>query len=148
VKHRSVDIFAVLVPILCACAAGLLLRAGYSRGAAMLGPFAPVAVAALFPLLTGLLIAAYLRGFALVFPLESGDHDMNSRAFTAWKHQTMMTHCASHLLGLYCPVFLQPVYYRIMGVRAASSAVISGHVEDPGYITVGDGTCQDRSEGA
>jgi acetyltransferase-like isoleucine patch superfamily enzyme len=92
----------------------------------------------MFFLLYGLITACYLNILQKTFPFRGGSYAMNHPQFALWKHHAVVGELGRLALGLFFPVFLQPVFYSLLGAKIGKNVAVGGVITDPMLTRIQD----------
>jgi len=63
---------------------------------------------------------------------------MNHTQFTLWKHHAVVGELGRLALRIFFPVFLRPIFYKLLGARIGGYVAIGGVITDPLLTTIED----------
>lgn len=134
--------------ILCAIAITLLVGEALAAVLLMaelpvpdfLAPYRLLIGCVLFLLFYGLLSALHVRLLLKLRPLQAGEFDMSHPNFTYWKFLVMMCDFGRFSLLPFTILVLRPVIAKLFGAKMGSDVAVSGVIDDPYLVSVGNGS--------
>lgn len=91
-------------------------------------------------LLYGVSSAFLVRGLLRFRPIAPGNYNEDSPVFAYWKLITVVYRLGQGALRPFTPIFFVPVVDAIYGARIGRDVAFGGEINDPYFVSVGDGT--------